>query len=133
MICDTCKYLNTNHNEHPCYECLTACTASKYEARESEDTMPDFINREELKLQIAKQSRYFGFGFINKIMAIINEQPSADTERHAHWGIWDEDTNTYECSNCKNPFTLLEGTPEQNTYFYCPYCGCRMDEVINNE
>ena len=71
--------------------------------------------------------------FLCGIKQAINEQPTVDTERHAHWGIWDEDTNTYECSNCKNPFTLLEGTPEQNTYFYCPYCGCRMDEVINNE
>lgn len=59
----------------------------------------------------------------------IKQIPKADIDRYAHWGIWDEDTNTYECSNCKNSFTLLEGTPEQNTYFYCPYCGCKMDEV----
>lgn len=69
-------------------------------------TMADFIDREELKLQIAKQSRYFGFGFINKIIAIINEQPSADTERHAHW-IRNEKLSKshiekiYNCSNCQ--------------------------------
>lgn len=64
-----------------------------------------------------------------QFLLLIKGIPKADTERHAHWGIWDEDTNTYECSNCKNPFTLLEGTPKQNTYFYCPNCGCKMDEV----
>ena len=81
--------------------------------RELAKTINDYVD---LLLETAKR----------KILSL----PKADTERHAHWGIWDEDTNTYECSNCKNPFTLLEGTPEQNTYFYCPYCGCKMDEVV---
>ena len=30
MICDTCKYLNKNHNKYPCSECLKYCKASKY-------------------------------------------------------------------------------------------------------
>ena len=67
------------------------------------------------------------------VEALAKQIQKADTERHAHWDIWDEDTNTYECSNCKNPFTLLEGTPEQNTYFYCPYCGCKMIVVTGGK
>lgn len=83
--------------------------------------MADLIDREELKLQIAKQSRYFGFGFINKIIAIINEQPSADTERHAHW-IRINDVLS-QCSNCKT--TILRCDTDN----YCSHCGCKMDEV----
>lgn len=44
--------------------------------------MADLIDREELKLQIGKQSRYFGFGYINKIMDIIrnnHRQIQSDT------------------------------------------------------
>lgn len=37
MICDTCKYLDNNYDEYPCYECLNGCSASKYEEKESED------------------------------------------------------------------------------------------------
>lgn len=97
--------------------------------------MADLIDREELLNILEKNNEIYygtaggGYPVSKDIFEEIKFMNKADTERHAHWGIWDEDTNTYECSNCKNPFTLLEGTPEQNTYFYCPYCGCRMDEV----
>lgn len=87
--------------------------------------MADFINREELKLQIAKQSRYFGFGFITKIIDIIKEQPSADTERHAHWikNTVSSGQNSWTCSKCgRRARGKKENLP------YC-HCGCKMDEV----
>lgn len=99
--------------------------------------LADLIDRDRLLkyidgMSIEDTSNNLVFKTANTVLLmfkqVIEAIPKADTERHAHWGIWDEDTNTYECSNCKNPFTLLEGTPEQNTYFYCPYCGCKMDE-----
>lgn len=34
----------------------------------------------------------------------------------------------YECSCCKEAFTLIEGTPTVNNYYYCPNCGARMEE-----
>ena len=96
-------------------------------------TMSDFIDRDKVLETI------FNVMSDNKIVhkhralnRNIKQIPKADTDKHAHWGIWDEDTNTYECSNCKNPFTLLEGTPEQNTYFYCPYCGYKMNKINND-
>lgn len=48
-------------------------------------------------------------------------------------GRWIERTDTqndvyYVCSNCKEAFTLIEGTPTDNLYNYCPNCGAEMDE-----
>lgn len=31
------------------------------------------------------------------------------------------------CSNCKDMFMLIEGTPKDNNYNYCPNCGAKMD------
>ena len=32
----------------------------------------------------------------------------------------------YECSCCKEAFTLIDGTPTDNLYNYCPNCGAEM-------
>lgn len=32
----------------------------------------------------------------------------------------------YECSECKEPFTLFDGTPQDNLYNFCPNCGADM-------
>lgn len=36
------------------------------------------------------------------------------------------DCDTWECSECKDVFILLEGTPKDNNYNYCPNCGTIM-------
>lgn len=36
----------------------------------------------------------------------------------------------YECSECKEPWTTIEGTPEDNLMKFCPQCGSRMIETI---
>ena len=43
-------------------------------------------------------------------------------------GEWVERDNGdyYECSACGDAFVLLEGTPYDNYYNYCPNCGARM-------
>ena len=52
-------------------------------------------------------------------------------------GEWIEDVNdtysydhdTWECSVCHEPFTLIEGTPKDNLYNFCPNCGADMREA----
>lgn len=34
----------------------------------------------------------------------------------------------YECSVCKEPFVLIDGTPAENLYNFCPNCGADMRE-----
>lgn len=49
-----------------------------------------------------------------------------------------DDCNTWECSNCRDWWTFLSGTPENNYMKYCPMCGAKiienkietLDEVI---
>ena len=40
--------------------------------------------------------------------------------------ITGEGSNTYECSYCGFVLQLMEGTPEENQYNYCPKCGKRL-------
>lgn len=40
---------------------------------------------------------------------------------------WDGDVY-YECSMCGEAFCLIDGTPTDNMYNYCPNCGARMFE-----
>ena len=39
------------------------------------------------------------------------------------WG----DDPYYNCSCCNDAFVLMEGTPKDNNYNFCPNCGARMD------
>lgn len=39
---------------------------------------------------------------------------------------WDGDVY-YECSLCGEPFCLIEGTPTDNMYNFCPNCGAKME------
>lgn len=44
------------------------------------------------------------------------------------WLFWrdDPDANVYECSACHEPLQLNEGTPEENNFNFCPFCGLPM-------
>ena len=60
---------------------------------------------------------------------------TTNTERHAHWeqpSYFDEENGVFQCSNCKEEFVLISGSPKENEYEYCPHCGCKMDEVKEN-
>ena len=45
-------------------------------------------------------------------------------------GVWildDEDTNSWECSECGGLLMINDGTPHENDWYFCPYCGAHMD------
>ena len=44
------------------------------------------------------------------------------------WMLCDEEANIYDTS-CRNPHILIEGTPKENNYEYCPYCGKKIKVV----
>ena len=44
------------------------------------------------------------------------------------WRLCDEEANVYDTS-CRNPHILIEGTPKENNYEYCPYCGKNIKVV----
>ena len=41
------------------------------------------------------------------------------------WRLCDEEANVYDTS-CRNPHILIEGTPQENNYEFCPYCGKKI-------
>ena len=44
------------------------------------------------------------------------------------WRLCDEESNVYDTS-CRNPHILIEGTPRENNYEFCPYCGKKIKVV----
>lgn len=40
----------------------------------------------------------------------------------------DDDSNTWECSNCRDMWNLMNGTPEDNYMNFCPHCGVKIIE-----
>ena len=57
--------------------------------------------------------------------------------RHGRWIPSDmgggEPDEAYVCSECGEPWTLIDGTPAENNMRYCPACGARMDKEAAHE
>lgn len=56
-------------------------------------------------------------------------------QKHGRW-IEQEAPNMdtyYDCSACGESFYLIEGTPVDNIYNYCPNCGAKMEENHGKE
>lgn len=56
--------------------------------------------------------------------------PDVETVRHAYWTCVNTDENVYMCDGeggCGCTIQLIEGTPEENMFDYCPECGAKMD------
>lgn len=48
---------------------------------------------------------------------------------HGEW-VEVEDYNGdihYQCDQCKEEYVLIDGTPQDNGYNFCPNCGARME------
>ena len=71
------------------------------------------------------------------VISSVENAPPADVAPvvHGHW-IEQEDGNLdtyYTCSSCKEDFDLIAGTPCENLYNYCPNCGAKMDEHVEED
>lgn len=51
-----------------------------------------------------------------------------EPEPECEWKLEDAEGNLY-ATGCENRQLIFEGTPEENGYKYCPYCGKRIKEV----
>ena len=48
---------------------------------------------------------------------------------HGRWEVSTDDwlgTDVYTCSKCRESYVLVEGTPKENLWHYCPNCGADM-------
>lgn len=48
----------------------------------------------------------------------------ADAQK-CEWKLEDSESNLY-VTECENRQLIFEGTPEENGYKYCPYCGRKI-------
>lgn len=98
------------------------------------------MNREEAELTIEYlkgiQEEYIeGEGYerhplpewyaLDKAIEVIEQESKA-----GHWiekDGFDGDVY-YDCSECGESFCLIDGTPADNLYNYCPNCGAKMEE-----
>ena len=53
----------------------------------------------------------------------------SDLALECKWKLEDEDVNLY-ATGCKEYHLLGEGTPGENKYRYCPYCGKKIKEAV---
>lgn len=73
-----------------------------------------------------------GFDIDNAVL-FLEGIPDADVApvRHGRWEVstdeWFE-TDVYTCSKCRESYVLVDGTPKENLWHYCPNCGADMRE-----
>ena len=90
----------------------------------------DCISRQEAISAI--QDKYYDHAVGIDIVDIIAHLPSVTPTKPTGRWIEKEDYNLdtyYECSECGESFCLIDGTPTDNLYNYCPNCGSEMTEL----
>lgn len=46
---------------------------------------------------------------------------------------WIEDADGNWDTECENKFTFTDGTPQENGFTFCPYCGSSLCEIRHVE
>ena len=64
------------------------------------------------------------YGYINKntmIKVLVNKLPCE----------WREDSNDYGLyhTSCENMYQVIEATPSENGFIFCPFCGKTLKEI----
>lgn len=114
-------------------EAITALRKALFDYEDK--TEKQFLESDELDIYDWVEHRIFVQNMNDIDCKTILEMPEADVEpvRHGRWIEVDESENTYECSVCNEPWTLIEGTPLDNEMLRCPKCGAKMDEEENKD
>ena len=92
----------------------------------------EYISKQSLlaDLNEATPRSYFAFE------TMVREYPTEDVAPvvHAHWKEFEDYSGAVypECSRCGLVWWLDEGTAEDNEMYYCPKCGAKMDEEVED-
>ena len=55
----------------------------------------------------------------------INGEYQYKSDNFCEWRLIDDEANVYD-TDCRNPHILIDGTPKDNNYTFCPYCGRKI-------
>ena len=62
---------------------------------------------------------------------LLDSVPAADVAPVVH-GRWEKHGSKWQCTNCK-VLMNLDGTPQENSIYYCPNCGSKMAKEATDE
>lgn len=86
------------------------------------------------QLKAASYERYGNDGMggelvvnFDDVVEIMKDRQS-NLELECKWKLEDAEVNLY-VTGCENRQFIFEGTPEEDGYRYCPYCGRKIKEV----
>ena len=85
-----------------------------------------------LSIEALKKHRFDYDALITICSKKLKNLPSVQSEQKTGRWIYMKDCEDWFCSNCKDIFMLLEGTPKDNDYNYCPNCGAKMESDNND-
>lgn len=98
--------------------------------------MAEYIEREAAIKAVLRMRRPENSVAQNRMLSIIQmdmlKLPAADVAPVVHGRFEDSrdewfGTDVYTCSKCRESYVLVEGTPKENLWNYCPNCGAKMD------
>jgi len=103
--------------------------------------MSDYIDRAALRIGLCNRDVFENKGYAdgwNAAVKILKEAPAADVQeiKHSEWIKTYNNPNDghYYCPECHHNTDIATGikTPRSRGFFYCPYCGAKMDGGNNN-
>jgi len=66
----------------------------------------------------------------NKVIVLLESKiahPTNDAKTAICYWSLDEEGYNYYSTGCGEGFTFNDGHPEDNSFAYCPYCGCLLE------
>ena len=86
--------------------------------------MDEYIKREAVIEAIMSEppDAHYPQWYVDKIKSI----PAADVAEVRH-ERWEKHGSKWQCTGCK-VLMSIDGTPQENLLYYCPYCGAKMDK-----
>ena len=86
--------------------------------------MDKYIKREAVVEAIMSEppDAHYPQWYVDKIKSI----PAADVAEVRH-ERWEKHGSKWQCTGCK-VLMSIDGTPQENLLYYCPYCGAKMDK-----
>lgn len=68
-----------------------------------------------------------GWGNVTMAMRDALELLKEQEPKTGKWILDDEDANSWECSECGGLLIINDGTPHENDWYFCPYCGSKLE------
>lgn len=94
--------------------------------------MSDLISKSKLLNTIATNVHYDSenpLAQYAKLLALVNDAPTVEAERHGHWV---NEMGMILCSECRDSWGTEMEEMIRSFINYCPNCGAKMDEVKND-